>query len=442
MLPWLKRRSPTQILVAGLTLFWIYCWPGFVGWDTRAHLIDARTGHYSDGHPPAVAYLVHICEWFVAGPVLVMLIQSITLMLGLYMLLATRIAERGAAWLAVAIFLFPPISGVTALVAKDGLMAGSLMIGIALLARDDNTRRHRLALLFILFASLMRWNALAATFAPMILLFRWRPAMPRLKRYAIAALAWLAITGVAYETNELLTDETEYIWYWSSAYQDIAGTLQYMPDLDDATLEQLLDGVPLLEHENLHAKLKSIYNPTHYFHLMRDQGRLFRPAETQAERDAIAAAWKRIVLGNPSAYLRYRVDNFRYLLNVDRVQSFSNVYIWFTVLAAPETVAELEHDAYPSRIQGKLRAWSQWISLTPLYWLFPYFALCFLLLPLCYRNVLEASLLLSAIGYELAWFFLAQTTDYRYSQWMLICAVSTLTLFVARRLRRPGTIAG
>jgi hypothetical protein len=429
---WLRRRTPTQILVVGLVLFWIYCWPGFVGWDTRAHLLDARAGHYTDGHPPAVAYLVRICELFVAGPVLLMLIQSITLMLGLYMLLKTRIVERAAAWLAVAIFLFPPISGVTALVAKDGLMAGGLMIGIALLA-DEDTRRHRLALVFIFFASLMRWNALAATFVPMILLFRWKPALPRLKRYAIAGVAWLAVTGAAYETNELLTDETEYFWYWSNAYQDIAGTLEYMPDLDDATLTKLLDGVPLVEHENIHAKLRAIYNPAHIYHLMRDKGRVFRIAETQAERDAIAAAWKRIVLGNPGGYFRYRLDNFRLLLNLERRPSFSNVYIWFTVLAAPDTIAELEHDAYPSRIQAKLRAWSQWISLTPLYWLFPYFGLCFLMLPLCWRKPVEGSLLLSAIGYELAWFFLAQTTDYRYSQWMLVCTLSTLTLIVARR---------
>ncbi len=432
MLPWLKRRSPTQILVAGLTLFWIYCWPGFVGWDTRAHMLDARHGHYSDGHPPAVAYVIRICEVFVTGPLLPMLIQSISLMVGLYLLFKTRAGERAAALIAVAVFLFPPIAGVTALIAKDGLMAGPLVIGIALLA-DERTRRQRLALVFIFFASLMRWNALAATFAPMILMFQWRPAMSRLKRYAIAAATWLAITGAAYEANELLTDEQEHIWYWSSAYQDIAGTLQYMPDLDDATLAQLLDGVPVVAHEGLHAKLRAIYNPAHYFQLMRDRGAVFRRPETDAERDAVAAAWKRIVLGHPAEYLRYRVDNFRYLINIDRVESFSNVYVWYSVIAAPETIPELEHDAGPSRIGDKLRDASVWISLTPLYWLFPYFALCFLLLPVCFRSALESSLLLSAIGYELAWFFLAQTTDYRYSQWMLICTVSAAALAIARR---------
>jgi hypothetical protein len=61
------------------------------------------------------------------------------------------------------------------------------------------------------------------------------------------------------------------------------------------------------------------------------------------------------------------------------------------------------------------------------------------LLPLCWNKVVEASLLLSAIGYELAWFFLAATTDYRYSQWMLVCSLSALALLIARWRRRAAT---
>ncbi|HSD89564.1 MAG TPA: hypothetical protein VLB44_18665, partial [Kofleriaceae bacterium] len=295
------------------------------------------------------------------------------------------------------------------------------------------------ALAFIFFASLMRWNALAATFAPMILLFRWTPAIRGFGRYAVATLAWLAVTFAAYEVNDVLTDEHEHLWHWGYGYVDLAGTIEYMPDMDDATLNKMLDGVPLLYHDNLHARFRKIYNPAYQYHLSRNEGRILRVPANEQEREAVVAAWKRVVLGHPGAYLQYRIDNFRQLLSIDRPPSFSNVYVWFNVIAAPEVIDELGYDAAPSRIQARLIDASIWISLTPLYFTFLYVAICLLLVPLV-RERLELALILSAIGYEAQWFFLAATADTRYSQWLAICTFLTAILVVARvtRQRRRG----
>jgi hypothetical protein len=436
---WVTRRSPRSILVGALAVFWVYSWPGFVGWDTRSHFVESRTGHISDGHPPAIAWLVKITELFVTGPAGLLLIQSITLIVGLYLLLAHRVTQRAAAWWAAALFLFPPIAGVTALIAKDSLMAGFLMIGIACLL-DERPHRHRLAIVFIALASLMRWNALAATFAPMILLYRFRPSLIGVRRYAVAAVAWLAVTAVTYEVNDLLAVEHEHIWYWSNAYEDIAGTLEYMPKIDDATAEQLLDGVPLRVHDHIQTRFRAVYTAANFYHLMRGPDRLFEVPSTDAERDAIYDAWQRVVLGNPAAYLRYRWDGFRLLVKLDRPVTITNVYIWFTVVNAPETIPELGHDAWSSWMQAHMIGASIWLSLTPLYFTFIYLALCFVLLAVCWRQPLELALLLSAIGYEAAWFVLAVTTDVRYSQWMelatLVAAVLAGARLVARRALR------
>lgn len=435
-----RLRSPRAILVAALGLFLIYAWPGFVGWDTREHLVQARGSVITDGHPPAVTWVVKMCDFFVAGPVLVLLVQAITLLVGLYMLFRTRLQPRVAAICAAVLFLFPPISGVTGLIAKDGLMAGFLVIGIALLVEG----KHRRALVFVLLASLMRWNALAATFAPVILLYRWSPTLAGAKRYAASFGVWAALTGVAYEANDLLADREEHLWYWSYAYQDIAGTLEHT-NLDDAAIDQMLAGTPLRFHDHLRDRFHALYDPASFYQLMRDgDQRIFDPPKDDAERDAIYEAWKRFVFGFPRAYFDYRWDNFKLLVKLDRPDTFTNVYVWFTVIAAPATIPELGHDAGPSRIQRHLLDASVWVSLTPIYWVFIYFAACFLLLPLCVRRALEASLLLSAIGYQLAWFFLAASTDIRYSQWMELCSLIAAVLlaasFVARRSsrRRPA----
>jgi hypothetical protein len=429
----LPQPSPRTILGGALALFLIYAWPGFIGWDTREHMLQARAGVYTDGHPPAVAHLVRLAELVVTGPALLLLFQAITLLGGLYMLFARRLAHRPAAIAAAAIFLFPYISGVTALIAKDSLMAGPLVIGIALLC-DDRPRSRWLALACLLFASLMRWNAFIATLAPMLLLFRWSPRFTGARRYAIALLAWLGVSLAAHGANELMTTQREYLWYWSFAYEDIAGTLAHMPPQDDAAMERLLDGVPLRYHDHVYERFKAIYNPASHYHLMRGPARLLDIAKDQPERDAIAAAWKRVVLDHPAEYLAYRLDSYRLLLALDRKPSFSNVYIWFNVIAAPETVAELGHDAAPSRVQEALRSASVWISLTPIYYTFLYFGLLVLLLPAALQFRLEAALALSALGYELSWFFLAATSDLRYSQWMVLCTL-VLAVLLGTRLR-------
>jgi hypothetical protein len=428
----LARISERWILGTGLAVFLVYAWPGFIGWDTREHFLQERTGVLTDGHPAAVAWFFRLCEVFVTGPALVLLFQAVTLLVGLYLVLRARLAARTAALAAVAVFLFPIVSGVTGVLTKDALMAGPLMIAIGLML-DARARHRRIALALLVFASMMRWNALAATFAPMLLLLRW-PGRSAWRCMMLALGAWVAVTLVSYEANELLTTKREYLWYWSFAYEDMAGTLEYMPDQSDAQLDALFTGVPLVYHDHLHQRFRAIYNPGSHYHLMRDSTKLFEVATTEAQRTAIATAWKRIVLGNPGAYLHYRWDSFRQLVGLDRLPTFSKVYVWFNVIAYPPAIAELHHDAASSRIQRWLVTASVWISLTALYWIFPYLALCLVLLALA-RDRLELALLLSAIGYEAQWFFLAATPDLRYSQWSVLCTLVAAVLVVARLAR-------
>ena len=387
-------------------------------------------------------------EIFVAGPLLMLLLQSITLLVGIYGVMRARLEPRRAAIATAIVFLFPPICGVTALIVKDALMAGFLMVAIALML-DDRARRHRLALVFLLLASLVRWNALAATCVPMVLLFRWRPELAGWRRYVIAVVAWIAVTMAAMQINSLLTTHREHAWYSSHAYMDIAGTIA-QSDLDDAELARILDGVPLHVHDHLRARFLAKYNPADYRQLIWGPDRLFdKPPEahqfapmwdyqndradyTDAERAAIRRAWGEIVLDHPTAYLRYRWDNARILLRLDRPYQFSQVYVWFHVIAADETVDELEHDAAPGAIQAYLRSAAIAISNTPLYYPYLYLIACLLLLAVCRKRRLKVALLLSAIGYEAAWFFLDPTGDFRYSQWMVLCSVVVATSLIAR----------
>jgi hypothetical protein len=430
---WLYRRSPRSILVGAFVAFLVYSWPGFVGWDSREHLLHARRGIFGDAHPPAVAWLWRIVELVISGPVGMLLVQAVPLLGGLYLIFRHRLGARTAALAASAVFLFPVVSGVTALICKDALMAGFVILGIGLLLHD----RPRLALLALFVGSLMRWNSFPATFAPIVLLLQFRASHVGWRRYAIAFLTWLGVSVLSLEANELITVTPEYSWYETHAVEDIAGTLQYMEDLDDATLNRVLDGVPMLVHDRVHQRFRERYDCSDYRHLIWGPNRIIDKPRTDAQREAIERAWRELVFGNPTAYLKFRLDNFKLLTSIDRRPSFSNVYIWFSVIGAPETIDELQHDAAPSHVQDRMRSAMQGLSVTPVFFTFIYFALSFLLLPLAKR--LELALLLSGIGYELAWFFFAPTSDARYSQWMVLCCCIAGGLIVARLARKRAT---
>ena len=427
------RPSPRAILVAALAVFAIYAFPGYIGWDTEAHLLQARSGIYTDAHPPIIAALWRAVELVITGPVGMLAIQAATLLAGLYSIFRVHFTPRVAAVAAAAVFVFPPVAGVTALVIKDALMAGFLALGAGWLAHG----RTRRGLVACAIASAMRWNALAATL-PIIVGLLPTPARGA-RRLAIAVGAWLAITVAAMGVNTLLTDRHMHYWYGTQAYQDLAGTLRWMDDLPDADAKALLAGVPLASTDQIQAHARASYNPADYRQLTSGPDRMFEPPKTATERAAIAAAWWRVIVEHPAAYLKYRWDNFRNLIRLDHPNSFAHVYVWFTVIAAPAETEKLQHDAAPSRIQDVMRRGSIALSNTWLYWPWIYVLVSCALLVACRRQRVVVALLVSGLAYELAWFVLDPTGDFRYSQWMVTCCAIAAASWIARRYSSDTT---
>jgi hypothetical protein len=319
-------------------------------------------------------------------------------------------------------------------------MAGFLVCAIALMV-DPQPKRRLAALVPIVAATAMRWNAMVATL-PLVLLLFHVGTVRGVRRYAIALAAWLGTIAIAFALNALLTTRHVHYWYRTQAYQDIAATIE-QADLDDTTIARVLDGVPLLAHDNLHERFHAAYDPSDYRQLVpienpRDDAMhvdpiLIAPRDA-SEREAIAHAWRELVFGHPAAYLRYRWANFRELLRIDRRPLFAHVYVWFAVVAAPWTVDEMDHDAAPSRVQDAMREGSIRLSRTPLYWPWLYLVASGVLIIAWRRHRLEAALLASGVLYELAWFFLNPTGDFRYSQWLVTCVALACATRIAARV--------
>jgi len=432
-----RRLTPGVILLIAWVIFLIFAFPGQVTQDSFDHFHEGRLGIYSDAHPPAVTALVRLCDRIVAGPLLVVVFQSGLFLVGLYAILVRFFAtSTRAAWATLGIFLFPPVMIVMAVVWKDCTMAAFLVVGIAGLLADGR-RAQLLALVALLAATAMRYNAFGATFAPILLLFQWRTGMPWAKRYAIAIAAWLAVTLGAFALNAALTDKPMHYWHSSIAIYDIVGTLANVDeDLPDAELAPALAGTQLLVDRELHGHMRRLYSPRDFWRILRDPQPLwampingFEPAP-RAQREAIERAYKTIITDHLGAYLVHRARVMHAVLVPPR-STLASTIVKRDI--DPYRVAEFGFANRATTLQRWMTHSIRGIARgTPLFVPWIYAVLAIAAIALARRRAILA-LALSGIGMEASLIPLVHNDDYRYSHWMVVATLLALVATIVHR---------
>ena len=443
----LAAARPSSILVAAFAVMLVYAFPGHMTLDSIDHLREARLGFYTDSHPPVIALLFKLCDTLVAGPICMLLLQNALLLGGVYSILARLLLPRRAAWIAAALFVSPQVLPVMATIWKDCFMAGFLAAGIAGLLSQHRSRRL-LALLSLSAATAMRYNAFGATLPLIVLLFEWRPGQRWLVRYATAFALWIAVTFAAFAANSALTDRQMHFWHSSIAIFDLVGTYATLDqDLTDAQLREDLRGTGLLVDRDLHATIRRLYSPRTFFPILQDpatplwslpiDGVIPAP---QAQRDAISRAFWHVVTTYPVAYLHHRLAATAATLDLE---SRRDGYINRRAPAHLAAAAELGYSTHVSFIQSRFTRAYFWIaSNTPLLVPWLYLVLSLILLPLARRQRDVLAILLSGLIMESSLLFLAHTTDYRYSHWMVISTIlAAIYLAVRRRRTRRATLS-
>jgi hypothetical protein len=435
----IAATPPWAVLATAWLLLIIYAFPGQMTQDSFDHLSEARSGFYTDSHPPAINLLWRFVEYFVAGPFGMLVIQSSTFVVGLYLVMRRAFAPRAAAWAAALLFLFPPVMLPFAVIWKDCFMAGFLMLGAAgLLA---SRRWLRIAGLVALWgATAVRYNAFAATFPLVLFLFRWRDGVHWLQRCAIACVAWFAVTAAAFGFNAKITDRQMHFWHSSLAVFDIVGTLAFVErDLPDAEMRTLLEGTELTTKENIHGVMKNLYTPRDFLPILNHptQGMWALPIwgiepAPVAQRDAIERVWKQVVTTHPLEYLKHRLSV------MGEVLSLSSSHPAATVIRReyrrPDLARALDLTATWSTLQHKATKFMVWLwRTTPVFVPWVYAVIALLLLPLARRHRDVLALLFSGLLMESSLLVLAPSPDYRYSHWMVVCTLVSVILLTARR---------
>lgn len=423
----MRRGAPWFVLAMAVALFAAYAFPGYMSFDSALQLREARSGSFSDWHPPLMAEIWRWCDAIIAGPALMLVLQAGLFVTGIYLIAAMRMTRLCASLTAAVLLVFPPIATVLAVIWKDSQMLGFFALGLALLLRQSRRAQIAGIVLFAL-GTAMRHNAFTITPALVVPLFRWWPDGSRRRRYALAFAVWAALTGAAELANNALTSRETYPWHGSVALFDITGMLRYTPGLTDAEAHELVGPVLPADMTDVRAHAKAAYDPVESWFRVLDHGFLAAP-KTADERAAITEAWKALLRAHPRAYLHHRWAAYVEVLALSLRRGGA-------VYAGWDSFSPYTHRS--GSVQLALQDGVDSISRSWLWWPWVYLVVVLIAggFAVWRRDVLAIALCTSSLVSEAALFFITPTPDFRYSIWMVVCALLVPALLLGYRQPR------
>jgi hypothetical protein len=429
------RLAPAALLATAWGLFVAYSWPGFMTWDSVNQLLQARSGHYGNWHPPIMARLWSVLDAIVAGPALMLVLQTSLFVVGLHGVIRRYAAPMRAAVVATVVFLFPPVFAPLSVIWKDSLMAAILLCAVAGLTSAARVPRL-LAWLALMVVAALRHNApiLIVPITTMIVPYAARWSIWR--RRALGASLGIAVSIAGMLVSWALARVDEHPFANMIAMSDLAAVITISEPMSDAEVRALVDGVPLVGAPGIQARLRALgAEDGDYVTLALGDQRVFDLVTTDAQSSAIVHAWRRAIAEHPRTYLAHRA---RLLLNV----------LGFTRTRSLPYVTPLSEDRRVVGYAGEARSYSsaqravarvlRRISRNIIFWPMLYVVLGIGLLVILWRDPVQRGLLIGALGYELALFFLSPGgQEYRYSHWMITCVVIATTVRCLGVVRAP-----
>ena len=435
----------------------IYFFPGSVSPDSLSILTQARTGVFSDHHPPFLAMIWRPLDQFIPGPSPILFLNLFLFYGGLFLIFTSLVPRYGYSTIVglVVIGLYPPIIGILGVIWIDIAMAAFYVMAIGLLLLSTTLLETKrilrymsiaFAVVFIYVGSAFRHNGFAAAFALMcfayLVLYSFKPLSFKLFLRTFLA----GITGVFLSLmltqiiSGILVTQKSQIWRIGAIY-DIAGSSFYS--------NQNLFNQEIFPNTNLH-DIKALYSPrswiplsmgTQIHGLTPEEIKISAPAidikDNEKNNKLLLANWIGAISTHPLEYFQHRYNIFKILVGPSPWGLWAPVYD-----VIYENSLGINNRATPDLWLYK---YIYSISQSPLFYpihylfisIFGLFITLFLGIKLQNSIYLLVSMLyLSGIANMAVLFFLVASTDFRYSHWLIVsCSIgSILSLLESCRL--------
>ena len=436
-----RESALVQWLVIGggalfgfLVVWWVYR-PGFMSIDSTVQLAEARSGQFSDFHPPILAFIWRYLDKLWPGPIGMLILLDGLFWFGmavLFRLLRWPLWARLGAMLLVA--FQPAVFMLLGTVWKDTLMQATLLAatGVILLAGSGRLRFGWLFVAPLMFVGIAArhngigaaWPLLALPFLGVKWLARFRRPWQLAASFALGLVLALSLRqGAAVLSQKIVVEPMNY-WQMTPIYDLVGMSLQANEVLVTPEDGVASPGVSL-------ARLRQVYDPRDHLKLYRCRRKnctpvLFRTSDP-AQLAALSRKWKHTILAHPRAYLAHRWLVFRELLRLDGRRAELSRGVVRNRLGVPTTRSETASRALKLLAAAPhVPFYATWLyvlleSVLLVVGAFDYFGrgrpMC-----LCFS--------LSGLIYLATFFFATGAPDLRYSTWTILT-----TLLAACSLR-------
>ena len=404
-------------------------YPGWYSFDSANMLWQARSGDYSNLHPPAMAALWSVLLRNGSAPGGLLLLHLLAAIAGLAMLALTVGGNRALRAIVLALPLWPPFLLLFGHLWSDVELTASLLlaIGLAALALTRQSRASAFGAVVVLgFAVACRHNAALAAWPMLFLLARrrfgasvvdTRNALPSAALATAVLVAMLAIGSVF--TRALISREMP---SWTkTAIWDLAAV---SVTEDRMRLPEGIRG-PGLDV----AQLRELYTPHQALPLLVGTRSGIRagfagplPDDVRSE---VLSGWFRLPIEAPVAYFRHRISVTASLFGTQPADKPEALFM------VPEVVAYRDNPAIAlnattanTRLVSLMRQWrSSWLAAPA-----SYLALGVIALVVCVRRApsqaraIVTAQIASGFAYAAALPLIAPSAEWRYLFWPMFAA--------------------
>lgn len=415
------------LIIFGVLLVTVSFYPGYLSFDSLEQLKQARSGMFTDWHPPLMSFIWYLFDRIMPGPVGMLLFHNLMFWSGLALFISQFINHKLLATIIIfSIGFSPPVIALLGTIWKDVGLASALLLAVALLccAQQTGRKSYWLAALLPLFYGLsVRHNGVFAVFPLAIWTgflacnqlrgqFLWATQKPAVLAIVLGLLILMLLVVSSQIINRGLIQGRKTYVIQTLLLHDLAAISIAQDQLYIPTYAS--KGVNLEE-------LRTIYTPREVVPLFCCNSAPHHLIMTNNEVNVLQLekAWLNAIASHPKSYLTHRIAVFKALLGIGQ----NTVCLPFQSGIDPNSLGLIVR---PSRLNRAL-AWRLerlhdsllfrgWLYLTLLIGL-----LLVAALPGLRQNkAIVISLGSSGMLYALTYFFIAPTCDFRMYWWTVV----------------------
>lgn len=330
--------------------------PGFMTPDPTSQLAEARSGLYTDLHPPIMAFLWHYLDFLTPGPLGMLIFHNLMLWSALALLATLLFSKSLQACLFIFLFgFFPPVFCLLGMIWKDVGMGASLLLGCALLLFSQMKKSKKamaLSLAFFFYGYSVRPNSLPA----LIPLLFWvglviQQFIPPLQKRPFINSGIFACSIAAlfilmnHLINSSLINGRQHYQYQEVLIYDLAGISAALGTNEFPSYINELN--PGLTPEFIQSHYSKIdFGPLLFSNVVLE-------VDQPEKIELLFKRWFEAIRSHKRIYLKHRLNHFMSLLSLGRYTPETYAFRLRVDERAPPIVYSKFHDRFLKKVEEK-----------------------------------------------------------------------------------------